>query len=223
MVLRQALWAHAGSRQIGDLYADLTLGPAQGYRPYVAINMAATIDGKIVTGERSEAVMDLGSEVDHEAMRRIESVADAVMIGAGTLRATKGLWYPVRLRRYVATVSGDLPREGRFFTDAPDRAHVITPTEGDVDWPAVLAEMRRVHGVERLLVEGGSELNASLLAADLVDELFLTVTPKVKLGRDVPTLAGGAALPREGVMGFQLVSERRIGDEVFLRYRRSRP
>lgn len=221
-VLRKALWAHAGSRQIGDLYADLSLGPAPEDRPYVAINMAATIDGKIITGERDEAVMDLGSDADHEVMRRIEAVADGVMIGAGTLRATKGLWYPARLRRFVVTASGDLPRQGRFFTDAPDRAHVVSPVAGRVDWPAVLAAMRTEHGVERLLVEGGSELNAALLAADLVDELFLTVAPKVKLGRDVPTYAGGVPLPREAVMRFQLVSERRIGDEVFLRYRRAR-
>lgn len=221
-VLRQALWAHAGSRQIGDLYADLSLGTPLDGRPYVAINMAATIDGKIVTGERDEAVMDLGSKVDHEAMRRIEAAADAVMIGAGTLRATKGLWYPTRLRRYVVTASGDLPRDGRFFSDAPDRAHVLASGGNDLDWPAVLASMRKDHGVERLLVEGGSEVNASLLAADLVDELFLTIAPKVKLGRGVPTYAGGDPLPRESLLRFALVSERRIGDEVFLRYRRVR-
>ena len=69
---------------------------------------------------------------------------------------------------------------------------------------------------------GGSELNAQLLKADVVDELFLTVAPKIKLGRDVPTYAGGEPLPREAILDFDLLESHVLGDEVFLRYRRRR-
>jgi riboflavin biosynthesis pyrimidine reductase/predicted DsbA family dithiol-disulfide isomerase len=232
-ILREALRAHAKPAGLGDLYLSLTFGSAPAERPYVVINMASTIDGKTATGERHEHAMDLGSDADHEAMRRIQSNVQAVLLGAGSLRATPGLWYPKRLWRFVATRSGDLPRDGRFFTDVPDRAVVISPgcanvpgalTFGgqEIDWPAALRHLRRELGIESLLVEGGGELNASLLAQDLADELFLTVAPKVRLGRHVPTYADGDPLPRKAVLRFELVSERRVGDEMFLRYRRAR-
>lgn len=210
-------------------YADLQFPQPPPDRPYVFINMVTTIDGKILTGERDEPVMDLGSKVDHEAMRRIERATDGVMIGAGSLRATKGLWYPRELARIVVTGSGEIPTDGRFFTDAPDRAFVCTEAPIQLpagvrrlplDLPDALRVLRQEHGIAHLLCEGGSELNASLLSADLVDELFLTVAPKIKLGRDVPTYADGMPLPREQVQRYGLLTVDRVGDEVFLRYRR---
>lgn len=227
-------------------YDDLRFPDPPADRPYVFINMVSTIDGKILTGERDEPVMDLGSKNDHAVMRRIESAADAVIIGAGSLRATKGLWYPQELIRVVVTASGDVPWESRFFTDAPEKAFVATlapahtastPLKdrkrggaGDAMGPGVrslplalplaLRILRQDHGVRYLLCEGGSELNASLLRLDLVDELFLTLAPKVKLGRDVPTYAGGEPLKREEVQQFVLIEVHRVEDELFLRYRK---
>lgn len=214
------------------VYPDLAFGPAPKDRPYVYINMVATIDGKTVSGERDEPVQDIGSDLDHATMRQIERASDGVMIGAGSLRATKGIHYPAGLWRYVVTQSGDVPRDRRFFTDDPERAFVVAPPGATVpeglhtfeggDIANVLERVRREHGVENLLVEGGSEINASLLALDLVDELFLTVAPKVKLGRDVPTYAGGEPLPRDQMLRFKLVSCIPVVDEVFVRYRRDR-
>ncbi|MFN3962547.1 MAG: dihydrofolate reductase family protein, partial [Fimbriimonadaceae bacterium] len=70
------------------------------------------------------------------------------------------------------------------------------------------------------LVEGGSEINAEFLRRDLVDELFLTLAPKIRLGRDLPTYAGGDPLPPGHLMNFDLLSCQPIENEVFLRYRR---
>lgn len=216
------------------VYPGLSFGPALPDRPYVAINMVSTIDGKTVSGNGDETVEDLGSATDHATMRQIETAGDAVLVGAGLMRATPGLWYPRQLKRYVATRGGDLDWQSRFFTDAPDQAWVVGPaalmppgtqcldTGGEADWDQVLGTIRRVHGVERLIVEGGSELNAGLLHSDLIDELFLTLAPKIKLGRDVATYAGGDPLPRANLLKFSLVSCLPVGDEVFLRYRRTR-
>ncbi len=219
------------------VYSDLTFPDAWGDRPWVSLNMVATLDGKILSGERTETVMDLGSATDHATMRAIESAQDAVMIGAGSLRATAGLWYPQRLGRYVVSASGNVDTGSRFFTDAPERAYLVTEPSGaertpssvlrivtgpPIDLGAVLATMRAEHLVRHLLVEGGSELNAGLFALDLIDEIFLTVAPKIKLGRDVPTIAGGDPLDRSELRSFALLSVTTVGDEVFLRYRRSR-
>jgi riboflavin biosynthesis pyrimidine reductase len=103
----------------------------------------------------------------------------------------------------------------------PDGAKVLRTGEDEVDLEQLLTKLKGM-GVRRLLVLGGSELNAALLQNNLVDELFLTIAPKVKLGRDIPTYAGGNALPREHVQKFRLVEHHAFENEVFLRYRRER-
>lgn len=215
------------------VYPELAFPSPPDGRPWVAINMITTLDGKILSGERNEPVMDLGSASDHQALRDIENAADAVMTGAETLRATPKIWYPSRLVRVTLTRSGNLPWESRFFTDAPEQSIVVTPPEstlappeGVSHWtdplPEVLRRLRVERGVQAMVVEGGSELNAAILSQDLADELFLTLAPKVKLGRDIPTYAGGDALPRAGLLNFELVSAIPVESELFLRYRRRR-
>lgn len=224
--------------QSEGVYPHLDLGPAPPERPYVYINMVSTIDGKTVSGDRHEPVQDLGSDLDHATMRQIERQSQAVLIGAGSLRATSKLHYHDGLVRIVATATGQVDARARFFTDDPDLAIVATtmagvphlPTEvralvfgeTSLDWSMLLQDLRQNKGIERLLVEGGSELNASLLKEDLVDELFLTIAPKIKLGRSTPTYAGGDPLPREHLLAFKIVSTSTVGDEIFVRYRRDR-
>lgn len=214
-------------------FSQVEFPPAPPERPWIYINMVTTIDGKILTGDRDEKVMDLGSAVDHATMRVLERASDAVLIGAGTLRATPGLWYPAPLKKLVLTSGRGVDFGARFFTDDPDLAYVVTTAEGvawphqyryqgAVDWADLFRRLRTELGVERLLIEGGSELNGAVLATGLVDELFMTLAPKVKLGRDVPTYAGGEALPREEVQKYQLLTSIQVEDELFLRYRRVR-
>lgn len=223
---------------VPTFYRSLSFPEPPHDRPTILINMVATIDGKTVSGLREGHVMDLGSRVDHLVMRSIESACDAVMIGAGTLRATPGLWYDRRLIRLVVSATGELDYSNRFFTDAPEKALVVTGQKGAkrvpegiltialgngrADLREVVSEIRGKLGVKTLLVEGGSELNAQLLREDLVDELFLTVAPKVKLGRLVPTYAGGEPLPGRIMWDFELVEFHQVENEVFLRYRRKR-
>jgi riboflavin biosynthesis pyrimidine reductase len=193
--------------------------------------MVTTIDGKILSGNRDEHVMDLGSKADHQALRDLEAAADAVITGAETIRATPKIWFDRRLVRLTMTRSGDLPWDRRFFTDAPEQAIVASPSglsgmpSGVEHWqtndPAeILRRLRNERGIQKLVIEGGSELNAVFLRAELVDELFLTVAPKVKLGRDIPTYAGGEPLERSELLQFELVSCVPIESELFIRYRR---
>ena len=228
IVLKEAA-SKIASPAVSSAYRRITDFPEpRDGRPFVFMNMIATIDGKILSGERDEHVMDLGSKSDHATMRYLESLADAVMIGAGSLRATPGLWYASELKRYVVTGSGNVDRGSRFFTDAPNKAFVVG---ADVDglnclplgsWDDLLAMLRRDHGVNRLLIEGGSELNAQLLELDLVDEIFMTLAPKIKLGADVPTIADGSSLSRDEITEWELISSKRVGNEIFVRYRRRR-
>lgn len=215
-----------------DAYLNLSFPEAPKDRPYVFVNMVTTIDGKILTGGRNESVRDLGSKVDHKLMKRIEREADAVLVGAGTLRATSGLWNPETSKRIVVTRSGRLPFDGNFLRHGepivatsgsasvdPHGAKLLRAGGTEVDFELLFSRLRSL-GVQKLLVLGGSELNAQLLRADLVDELFITIAPKVKLGRDVPTYADGEALPRQCIQRYSVVEQHLIGDEIFVRYRR---
>ena len=74
-------------------------------------------------------------------------------------------------------------------------------------------------GVRRILLEGGGELNFSFLAANLVDEIYITVTPRILGGARAPPVADGSGFLASAHPQLELVSCRRRGDEVFLRYR----
>lgn len=231
-VLRNALLESRGdisaAERALEVYRDLDFPLAPDHRPYVFINMVATIDGKILSGERDEPVVDLGSKTDHALMKRIEASADAVMVGAQTLRAAKKSWNPGSPIRIVVTRSGDLPWDSCFFAGksivaspgAPDSSDDGVERLGFKDVGDLLARLK-ARGLRKLLVMGGSSLNAQLFEAGLVDEIFLTITPKIRLGRDVPTIADGNALPRQSIQNYLIVEERRIGDELFVRYRRN--
>ena len=89
----------------------------------------------------------------------------------------------------------------------------------EINFPAALRWLREKWHVQRLLGEGGGELNSALFAAGLVDELHLTVCPNIFGGRHAPTIADGlgAATLAEATQ-LQLKSTRRIGNEMFLVY-----
>lgn len=223
-VLRNALIKERGEPEATPAYTGLDFAIPKD-RPFMFLNMASTMDGKIITGGRDEPVMDLGSQTDHATMRYLESCADAVMIGAGTLRATPKIRFDDRLTRIVVSGSGDLD-PGHAFFRAP-RVLVLgqKPVEGTdfvelMDWRTTLRALRERFGFQRILCEGGGELNASLLRAGVVDEVFLTQTAKLKLGANLPTIAGGTAFSREEVQSWKLISSKAVGNEVFLRYRR---
>lgn len=93
----------------------------------------------------------------------------------------------------------------------------------EIDFETALRWLRKTWGVKRLLCEGGGDLNDALFRAGLVDELHLTVCPKIFGGRTAPTIAEGqgfATLP--GAANFSLRSARRVGAEMFLVYDRAR-
>jgi riboflavin biosynthesis pyrimidine reductase len=80
---------------------------------------------------------------------------------------------------------------------------------------AVFADLR-ARGVRALLCEGGPTLNRALLAAGLVDELFLTVAPLATGDDAAPRIVTGGRMDPPAPLALQWVL--RHGDELFLRY-----
>ena len=88
-----------------------------------------------------------------------------------------------------------------------------------IDFLRAFQWLRSRWGIKRLLCEGGGELNDALFRAGLVNELHLTVCPKIFGGDDSPTVAdGGGALRLADATKLRLKSTKRVADELFLVY-----
>ena len=88
-----------------------------------------------------------------------------------------------------------------------------------INFRAAFRWLRTKWNVRRLLCEGGGELNDALFRADLVDEIHLTICPKIFGGQTAPTIADDLGCPRlSGAAQFKLTSFQRINDELFTVY-----
>jgi riboflavin biosynthesis pyrimidine reductase len=199
------------------------VGP--GHRPWVLVTMITSIDGATATEGLSGG---LGGPADKAVFSAIRSVADVILVAAGTARA-EGYGPPrntperraARLARgqtavprlAVVTRTLDLDPESPMFTDAvepplvltvagapaeraaalADRAEVVTVGDGDVAPDALLAALHQ-RGTRVVVAEGGPTLNGLLVAADVVDEVNLTVSPLLVAGASTRMAHGAEAV-----------------------------
>lgn len=196
-------------------------------RPYVFINVAATVDGKIDTRERRGAA--ISSERDRARVDRLRAAVDGIVIGGRTLyeedprltvrseslqaeRLARGQSaQPVRIgiasrlalrpdARFLA------PNGGRIVLFVPKGqaqplagAEVYECGDGRVDLGAAMQKLAEL-GLRRVMVEGGGTLNFGLLRLGLVDEVQLYLAPLVFGGASAPTPADGEGLTRDAAV-----------------------
>jgi 2,5-diamino-6-(ribosylamino)-4(3H)-pyrimidinone 5'-phosphate reductase len=205
-------------------------------RPYVLINVAATVDGKIDTRERRGAA--ISSEADRERVDRLRASVDGVMVGghtlhdedprltvrSDTLRAERlargeseqpariGVASRLALRPDARFLNGP---PARIILFVPDGCASSAPPHDGVELYETghgrvdLVEALRTLariGLRRVMVEGGSTLNFELLRHGLVDEVQLYLAPLLFGGASAPTLADGDGLSR--AQAIQLASPR---------------
>ena len=117
------------------------VGMAQGERPYVALNFASTVDGRATIDGKSGPI---GSRADMETLQRLRTRVDAVMIGAGTMRAERyGRMVPdADYRAYRESIGlahdpvavlvsnrMELPWDAGLFTDGNGEVVIFTASE----------------------------------------------------------------------------------------------
>ena len=220
-------------------------------RSHVIVNMAVSVDGRI--NSRTRERFPLGSEHDRRLMDVLRERADAVIIGAGTVRHDGHpmlLRYPdlvARRKKRGASphpvnvvLSGDLDLPVRpFFVGDATRRIVFTTRRasaarmrkfervaevvilpGKEPSPRRVVEALRERGLKRLILEGGGEVHFAFAKAGLVDEWYITVTPRLIGGRTAPSFLDGEGFLRSNHIELKLASLRKVGDELFLRYRR---
>jgi riboflavin-specific deaminase-like protein len=110
----------------------------------------------------------------------------------------------------------------RYLRSLADDVRVCGKRE--INFAAALCWLREKWNVRRLLCEGGGELNDALFRAGLVDELHLTICPKVFGGGEAPTIADGKGFGRlTEAAPLQIRSFNQVGNEVFAVFRRKAP
>ena len=215
--------------------------------PAIALNMVASVDGATTLDGR---VGRLTGPADQELLRRLREEADAVLVGAATVRAEgyRALLRPdARERRereggsaepLLCVVSRDanlgpgnpalgpapsplvfLTSEGARLPDAEREVLALRSPAAEPGEPLtlrpLLARLRAEHGVERVICEGGSKLNAALLAEGVVAEFFVAISPLIAREPGSPPLVAGVTAPLE----LELLAHATAEDFAFLRYR----
>ena len=88
--------------------------------------------------------------------------------------------------------------------------------ETEINFAAALRWLRTEWNVKRLLCEGGGDVNDALFRAGLVDEINLTICPKIFGGRMAPTIAEGLGFQKLAqAENFKIQSLKRFKDELF--------
>lgn len=213
-------------------------------RPLVAMNFVATVDGRATIEGRSGPI---GSDTDTAMLVGLRTRCDALMVGAGTMRVEQyGRLVSkdeTRERRQASglppeplmvLVSGrlDLPWDAPLFTEGgevliftaseaepPETASSVEVVrhEGAVNLIEALRFLRQERNVRALLSEGGPHLHGQMQADGLVDDLFLTIAPKLS-GGEAPRILEG---PLPEVAELELAWLLEEDGELFARYRRS--
>jgi riboflavin-specific deaminase-like protein len=238
------LFPEPGTTTVPDQVHELDLiSSAPAERPYLITNFAVTVDGRATLHGRSGSI---GSEADTEMLVCLRTRVDAVMIGAGTMRAER-YGRPVadpgkrgrRERRglsqdpLLVIVSGrlDIPWDAPVFADRGARVLIFTTSETEA--PETVAEVRLVRHEGRVdlaaalaYLRGERGVRALLceggphLHAELLDAGLvdeLFVTHAPKLaGGDGPCLAVGLSELERPLEVAWLLEE---GGELFARYR----
>jgi riboflavin biosynthesis pyrimidine reductase len=191
-------------------------------RPYIALNMVSSADGKATLEGRTAP---MSAEVDRELFHHLRTQADGILVGAGTVRIerygriTKTDELQAKRERegvrsdavaVIVTRTGSLPADLPLLQQAPDSVRLAS------NLGTALGELR-AEGIRSLLCEGGPHLNSSLFAERLVDELVLTIAPTIAGPGETLTIVEGHALHE--AIDMELLTVHEAGGHLFLRYR----
>lgn len=187
--------------------------------------LRATADA-ILSGART--IEDTGATLGNggESFRRArlrrglaEYPTRVVVSGRASISPEAPLWQqrfsPILLSVQSKAPSGRLRRVRAL-------ANAVHVSQGKaLDVASLLGWLHAEWGIQRLLVEGGGEVNGAFFKAGLVDEVNLTLCPILIGGREAPTLADGEGLPLDRAFGMKISRCKQVGQEVFVTLVRS--
>jgi len=191
-------------------------------RPFIALNMVSTSDGKATLKGRTAP---MSAPADRELFHQLRAQADGILVGAGTVRVerygpvTKTPELQAKRDRegvrhdalcVIVSRSGELPADLPLLAEAGESVRIISDLEQG------LKDLRD-EGIRSLLCEGGPTLNGSLFTDRLVDELFLTIAPTIAGTGEHLTIVEGPPLPE--AVTLELLTIHEAAGHLFVRYR----
>jgi diaminohydroxyphosphoribosylaminopyrimidine deaminase / 5-amino-6-(5-phosphoribosylamino)uracil reductase len=192
-------------------------------RPLVTLKVAATLDGYIADGKPRprRAPAFLTGRRALRAAHELRAGHDAVLVGAGTVRADDPrltVRLPGRRRgpppvRVVLAGQAGLPGRLKMFSRAAPSELIWNP-KGRPAIAEVLTYLARERDVQSLLVEGGATIHGAFIKAGLVDRVALFVAPRL-LGGGVP-IARGADLPLARALRLGPLTVRELGEDLLI-------
>ena len=188
----------------------------------ITVNAAMTVDGKIATILGNS---EISSEEDLSRVHELRSSVDGIVVGISTVlvddpRLTVRLAakqvrrkHPVRI---IIDSTGKIPLDSRVLRTASKVKTIVAVTElahtdtinkiekmgavvivsgkKIVNLKNVLSTVKKM-GIKKILVEGGGEINWSFFSQGLVNELIVTIAPRIVGGRQATTLVEGEGYP----------------------------
>lgn len=148
-----------------------------------------------------------------------------IVSGSGQLELERAIFRSPEMRTVVITTSAgrdELKRRGAATLGSVE-IHALDSSSGNIAPQAVLQLLRSQFGVSTLLHEGGPTLFGQFLAADAVDELFLTLSPQIagrKADVNRPSVVQGVEFMPDSAPWLQMVSVKEQAAYLYLRYRR---
>ncbi|WP_373636556.1 bifunctional diaminohydroxyphosphoribosylaminopyrimidine deaminase/5-amino-6-(5-phosphoribosylamino)uracil reductase RibD [Yoonia sp. BS5-3] len=214
-------------------------------RPFVTLKLAGTLDGRIATAS-GESQWITGPAA-RRCVHMMRASHDAVMVGAGTARAddpsltVRGLGITKQPVRVVVSRNMKMAQTAKLAQTAdqvplwlchgPDADVAGLTGQGAVSVPCALdgpqVDLRDVlanltaRGITRVFCEGGGMMAASLLHADLVDELVVFSAGMVIGAEGTPALAALGVARLDAAPRFVLDSVHSVGPDICHRWRRN--
>jgi riboflavin-specific deaminase-like protein len=219
-------------------------------RPYVMLNMATTLDGRATIDGRSGPIGNRADrELFHALRASVDAVMAGagtmrverygrIIPNQATRERRRARGLDDEPLACVVSARLSLPDDLPLLNEPAARVVIVTPSaaslsgvsaqldyvraasDGLLDLRAAMRELTERFGVRTLLCEGGPHLNAALLEAELVDELFLSLAPKLTGGEDLTgealRMIAGATF--EQPLQLELLGALENGSHLFLRY-----
>lgn len=204
-------------------------------RPFVALKMAQSLDGRIATS-RGESRWISGDEAQKFA-HRLRSRYDAVVVGSGTVRADNPRLTVRHLKarnpfRIIVSSSGKISPNANLIADNGDgKTIVVTGLKTKVSQKLVMTDIWRLktsrlgidlhhllrqmaqHEMTSLLIEGGSRLATAFLRLGLVDKIYAIISPLI-IGEGIPSLGDLGVSRLTGAIRFREFGFTPLGDDM---------
>jgi len=224
----------------------LEVFPEKKDRPYVILNCAMSVDGKIasIIGD-----CEFSDEPDWKRVHLLRASVDSILVGINTIMADdskltikyhKPIKYPTRL---VVDSMLRIPLDARIITTELEKYKtiigstslapepkiktlndkgvevIICGTDSKVDLSDFLLRLKE-RNIHSMLLEGGGTLNFEMLRNKLVDEVRISISPIILGGKNAKHFVGGIGFEKiKDAINLKLISHEKLGKNLLIQYK----